>query len=235
MFRQIILFRKSRRFSNDLAVIFLLVLIFSSVESSAAPRRHSFEEENHTMLREMRDSIDDLRHEINNHEAEIRIFQEKLNNQETIIESLQQDLSNANQLNRNLLKEASGDIESKTTSLESSLKGVITDLRQMKTHASDSTNTLVQYKQKILDLEKLLELQNQNIGNLQSALRSIMEVLQIKNSPNEDKSTKIYKVKAGDSLEKIARNHQTTIQGLKELNGLSNDRIIVGQNLKIPD
>ena len=46
---------------------------------------------------------------------------------------------------------------------------------------------------------------------------------------------KIYRVKAGDSLEKIAKQNQTTIKKLKEANQLANDQIIVGQKLKLPE
>lgn len=41
-------------------------------------------------------------------------------------------------------------------------------------------------------------------------------------------------VKRGDVLEKIARNNGTTVKELKRLNHLTNDRISVGQVLRIP-
>ncbi|WP_245744421.1 C40 family peptidase [Bhargavaea ginsengi] len=43
----------------------------------------------------------------------------------------------------------------------------------------------------------------------------------------------IYTVKSGDSLSKIAAIHKTTVNRLKELNNLSGDLILVGQNLNI--
>ncbi|QGG47686.1 LysM peptidoglycan-binding domain-containing protein [Heliorestis convoluta] len=44
----------------------------------------------------------------------------------------------------------------------------------------------------------------------------------------------LYNVKAGDSLWRIATNHGTTVQQIRELNGLTGDMILVGQSLKLP-
>lgn len=43
-----------------------------------------------------------------------------------------------------------------------------------------------------------------------------------------------YVVKSGDYLGKIADKHNTTVQKLREVNGLTSDRIRVGQRLKLP-
>ena len=43
-----------------------------------------------------------------------------------------------------------------------------------------------------------------------------------------------YTIRNGDSLSKIAREHGTTVRTLKEINGLSDDRIYAGQQLLIP-
>ncbi len=52
---------------NKLFSLFFVVLFFfealSPICLSAAPRRYSAEEDNSTALREMRDSIDTMRHE----------------------------------------------------------------------------------------------------------------------------------------------------------------------------
>lgn len=42
------------------------------------------------------------------------------------------------------------------------------------------------------------------------------------------------KVKRGDALEKIARSNGTTIEAIKKYNNLTNDKLSVGQTLKIP-
>jgi LysM repeat protein len=47
-------------------------------------------------------------------------------------------------------------------------------------------------------------------------------------------AAKVYRVRGGDNLTKIARQHGVTIKALREANSLKTDRIKVGQKLKIP-
>lgn len=221
-----------------LAAIFAL----SCALADAAPKRYSYDEENNTLLREMRDSLDEMKHEVANHESEIRVFEEKLASTESIIDGLRQQQTDAAQANKELLKGSSANLETRIISLETTTKGLVADLRQLKTHANDTAEVLGQYKKQLAEMERLVQNQNQNIDNLQTAVRSLIDAMQVKTATEKPSQqpermvdgTKIYRVKAGDSLEKIARNNQTTIQALKELNGLSNDRIIVGQAIKLP-
>jgi len=43
-----------------------------------------------------------------------------------------------------------------------------------------------------------------------------------------------YVVKSGDTLDRIARAHGTTVRAIKAANGLTSDNIVAGQNLKLP-
>lgn len=198
-------------------------------------------------IRQMKTTLSDLRHELNNHETEIRTFEEKLINQESSFEQLRQHLTEDVQSQRDFVKASTNNLEGKTETLEQSLnaldasvKGLTSDIRLMKNQANESVSVLGQYKLKLSELEKMLENQNQHMQNLEAALNSMMEVLQAKQSvksiPSQgfDGSSRTYKVQPGDSLEKIARSQKTTVQALREANQLQNDRIIVGQTLKIP-
>ncbi len=53
-----------------------------------------------------------------------------------------------------------------------------------------------------------------------------------KNKPTE---SKVYKVKAGDNLSKIAHKHSTTISQLQKINNLKDDKIQIDQILKLPN
>jgi LysM repeat protein len=44
-----------------------------------------------------------------------------------------------------------------------------------------------------------------------------------------------YVIKSGDTLYSIARACGCTVKALKSFNGLANERLVVGQKLKLPD
>lgn len=215
----------------------LLVLVAAGCCLSATPRYHSYEDEKSVAIREMQHTLQNIRHTVGNHEAEIRVFEEKLKNLDSIIDSLRDQLSDAERTQKEQLKGNSANLETKIATLDTASKGLVADIHQFKKYANESTTVLTEYKQKIAALEKVIEQQNQNIEHLQAAMRSLMDVLQGKDGAIAISDTvggRTYRIKAGDSLEKIARIHQTTVQVLKELNHLTNDRIIVGKELKIP-
>lgn len=213
----------------------LVILTAAAMVSPlAAAPKYNYGHETSVALQEMRDSIEDVRNGFRNHEAEIRTYEEKLTSQESIIDGLRDQIASFSQTQENQLKGSTASLEMKLNSLDTAVKGLIADLKQFKTHANETAAALAQSNQKIAQLEKMIEVQNQNAANMQAAMRSLMDAMDVKTAVVDSSGGKSYKVKAGDNLEKIARAHQTTIRAIKELNGLSQDRIIVGQNLKIP-
>ncbi|MBS0627520.1 MAG: LysM peptidoglycan-binding domain-containing protein, partial [Verrucomicrobia bacterium] len=99
-------------------------------------------------------------------------------------------------------------------------------------NATQTTQYLNDCHIKIAELEKTVQHQNAlltEIVQLKSSLTSLTNSLQ--KTGREDT---VYKVKAGDSLEKIARLYKISVTALKEENELSNNKIIIGQELKIP-
>lgn len=183
-------------------------------------------------IQNLRGSLDSIRHGQKNHENELRVFSEKFENIEIIIDALRDQLrdnSKAYKENHNLL---SAEIENKISALELEAKSAVADLGQLKEHANETSRVLEQYQRLLRDLEKASQQQAQQISNLQAALKAVTEIL---GKESDDSTVKIYRVKAGDSLEKIAHAHQTSIKSIKELNNLSNDRIMINQKLKLPD
>jgi LysM repeat protein len=213
--------------------LFLLVLLFLTLATSlsAAPqKRYGYDDD--TVMREMRDNIDFLRHELENQESEIKMFESRVDNQEETISSMRQQVIDSNQANKELLRNNGANWETRITAIESASKSLVSDIKQIKDHANNTAEVLTEYKQKITELEKIIALQNQNIDNLQSAVRSLTEMLQVKEGVASD--SKSYRVKKGDSLEKIAKANNTTVKALKEVNNLPSDRIVEGKLLQIP-
>jgi LysM repeat protein len=237
------IFGKTR--GSVLSLVFCVFFIPVAVD--AAPRGQPYQDPNAAVIREMRNSLDDLRHEVRNHEVEISIIDEKLKNYDAIVESVRDQFTDFSQMQKEQLKGSSAQLEAKIQSLETTSQSLLGDLRQFKAYSSETTSVLNQYREKINELERIIDQQGQNIGHLQAAMQSLMEALQGKpvekvrsvamnnSSPVKSSSGITYRVKAGDSLEKIARAHQVSIQSLKEANGLTTDRIIVGKNLVIPE
>lgn len=207
---------KSDRVNHFCALVFLFLIFFEGL--SAAPQGAA----------DIREKLFNLQHELSNQATELRMFEERVDNQETIIANLRQQVQNATQTNRELLKSNSNSFENKIDTLDTSNKGLIADLQQLKTHANDTVAALAKCQQRLQELEQSAAQQNQNIVHLQSALQGIVEALGVKDNQ------KSYQIKSGDSLEKIAKAHSTTIKAIKELNQMTNDKIVVGRTIQIP-
>lgn len=75
--------------------------------------------------------------------------------------------------------------------------------------------------------------QLKTLNNLTSNIIRIGQVLKI-SKQQETPGTISYTVKSGDNLYAIARNYNTTVDEIKELNNLSSNFLSIGQILKIP-
>ena len=218
------------------------------------------------IIRQLKFSVSELKHEVRNHEAEIRAFEEKIHQQEIAYDHVEEKITQDVQSQRDFLRASNLHTENKIETLEQSMgnletlvRGTINDIRQLKTQGNDTVTTLNQYQQKMNQLEQLLETQNQHIQNVEIALHSLVEMWQAKEAawdlaikhlssstspvPSSKLATsdklgeRTYRVQPGDSLEKIAKLHQVSVQSLRQANGLAQDqdRIIVGKLLKIPN
>lgn len=73
------------------------------------------------------------------------------------------------------------------------------------------------------------------LNNLNNDLLSIGKVLIIPPTKSISTNTNMYTVKAGDTLWNIAKRYNTTVEKLMMLNNLSNDLIMIGQELILPN
>ncbi len=143
---------------------------------------------------------------VDNHEEELRTFEERLVNQEAIIDSL-----------RSMIQENASQQKNQVN------VGMTAQERQLKS-----------LQDRIIELEKKSQSQAHQISLLQDALKTFIDSFN-PNISAETSSTKAYTVKNGDSLGKIAKAHHTTTQNLRQLNNLSSDKIIIGQKLQVPE
>lgn len=151
---------------------------------------------------------DALRITVDNHEEELRSFEERLVNQEVIMDSL-----------RSLIQEAGAQQKNQTSALSNAQE------RQIKA-----------LQDRIIELEKKTMAQAHQINLLQDALKTFIDSFHTSTVPSAEFSpSMIYVVKNGDSLGKIARAYHTTSHILRDMNNLSGDKIIIGQKLRVPE
>lgn len=204
-------------------------------------------EDAQSALNQVRMRLSELKISVNNHESEIRTFENKLNNQELAFEHLRENLVDQLQNNQSFVKASRLMAEDQFQAQEkinkhqeNILNGIVGDLRQLSAQAQETSQVLTQYKQKITDIENLMNTERLHLQHIEETLQTMMELIQIKNDAKKSSSVvsaqcRTYKVQSGDVLEKIARLHQVPVQLIRDSNPqIVNDRIFVGQTLTIP-
>ncbi len=159
-------------------------------------------------LREVLQEVADLKHTLNNLQVEMQILDEQFRIQESILKTKTQ---------------TSHDKKTKGEDL-SFLDNRIASLEQKQ-------NKMSAYASKIEELEFSLNEQKKLLQDI-SQLKSTLSVLE--KTLYQEQTEVLYQVKAGDSLEKIARLHKTSVNAIKQANNLSKNTIMIGEELKIP-
>lgn len=167
---------------------------------------------------------DTLRHEVHNHSEEIRVLYARLATQESLIESLRDDIQ---KISRASLEVSQGDAKQAQARISDLEIKVDTLERQL----AKKEEVLNQTLQRFDTLDLTLDQQKKNSRHLEKSLGTLLEAV---GADTPSAATGTYCVAAGDSLEKLARRFKTSVNTLKELNGLTNDRIVVGKKLKVP-
>ena len=179
----------------------------SPLKSSPNDGKHQLE----LTLHEVQTNLDDLRHDINCFQTELQIVDGRIKYFENTLATLKQHDLEKQQAKIDQISAQIQALEKKWLALEREQKGEVEELSALSSHANETTAALTQFKDRIEELEQELRTQNRRFDDF-----------------------KVYRVKPGDSLEKIARAHKTAVDKIKKLNGLDQDLIVVGQELKIP-
>ncbi len=190
-------------------------------------------------IQKINTNIGELRQRSHNLEVEVHQVEERFGSMEAIVDGLRRQVTELSRNVRDHSEASKVSLESRMGNLELMATQVHSDLQLVKTRYNDSSTSSSQYKQEIYEMQQQLnaqerraEQQERNIENLQTALKVLTEALQV--GEDKENSSNEYRVKAGDSLDKIAQSHGTTVKVLKELNGLTTDRIKINQKLKLP-
>jgi LysM repeat protein/outer membrane murein-binding lipoprotein Lpp len=211
---------------------FILCTLFlpscSPIKSTAKEEKHQIE----LTLHEVQTNLDDLRHDVHCFQTEIQILEGKIKHHENTISCLKQGYLEKQDAKIDELRKDISEFQKKFSHFDSMFHGESKDIKQLSSHANETTNALTQYKERIGELEKQLLVQNRKLDEI-FKLKSTLEMLAQTLQKDSGQTPKIYKVKMGDSLEKIAKAHQTNVEYLKKINHLEQDLIVVGQELKL--
>ncbi len=182
------------------------------------------------------DVVKALRYEIANHEQEIRTLEERLEQQEEIVDAARSAADSLKKQVAQLLDADTSDLDSQVAEVAGVNDKLNQDLHSLQKQANAVAELVEAHSTQLKELEETLAGQSQQFSTLEKAVQSLVTALQDPTTSSSGvEGTEIsYSVVSGDSLEKIARRHNTTIKAIKEHNKLSSDKILIGQKLKIP-
>lgn len=183
-----------------------------------------------TNTQKIQNAVNYLRHEQENMQVELRLLDGKVNTCESVAQQMRQELEDFRLHHKKAVTSSVTSCESKLDTLQKKQQALISDMRDLKTFANELSASVTQSRRKLKEFEELIEGQNRNIAHLEAAFQSFAKALEL----GDPSSELAYKVRPGDTLEKIARAHGVTIQAIKQSNSLSGDLIRVGQTLQIP-
>lgn len=172
-----------------------------------------------------------LSHHVANVDAELRSVKSSIENQQTRLESMREDISKLIQATKDESGELSSSLEGRLAKLEKNFDKVVSDLKQLSTHANETGSCLKKIEKSIKESDAAFEMQAKEIKDLHAALKSIVQAVQ-KTSSIPSLSVGKYRVQSGDTLDKIAKKCGISLSTLRELNSLQSDTIFVGQELQ---
>lgn len=181
---------------------------------------------------EIRQQMGQLEYLVETAENEMAQLRQQLETQQLTMEALRSEQLKLQQQSRESLRQQEERIDSKIASIERQEFGKNQEER-LQHYMQETAQAFTKYREKIDLLEQKLKSQ-------EAILRSLVELLQAQEPSSfaalsEEHASALYEVKSGDTLEKIAKAHGTSVKTLLEINGLSSpNKIQVGKKLKLP-
>lgn len=166
-----------------------------------------------------------MQHQIATHDQEIEQLQQRFENNESSLEMMRQEV----QALLKATKEVASDAH--VQKLEIGLNKVVGDIKVFQKHVNETITSIHAVTEKMAAQQTMIQSQCKQIQDLEKAVRALTQILQKPSAVEKG----LYRVKSGDSLERIAKEHGTTAQLIKELNQLKSDTIYAGQQLKLPE
>lgn len=176
-------------------------------------------------LHKVRTEVEDIKHDLNTYEIEHHVIEGKLIDQEQTIATLRQQVAELKSGKLDSFVQELQNLEKKLHQVSKKQDKIVADIRQLSTHANDTTTALAQYKDKLSQFETAIQGQNVQLHEIQKIKEGISKLAE---------GEKTYVVQPGDTLEKIAKKNDTTVEQLKAVNKMTTDLIVIDQLLNLP-
>jgi LysM repeat protein len=197
--------------------LLFLCLLHCALPLHARPQSGHYTE---AALDEFRIEIDDLKHALKSTQVELNLLDERINKQNHLFAAYSTKDTSSSSIQA---------LEKKVLALEKTLDKIAADLRTLSQSTNQVLNKMQTLEHDLLAHEKRFE----EVSKLKGTLTTISKAISQK--PSTEAGPKTYRVKSGDSLGKIAQAHHTSIENLRKLNRLSDDKILPGQELRLTD
>lgn len=191
----------------------VLLLILPGALYGAPPRES-------LATQELKATVDQMHFQLNGHQVELDLAEERLHSLETLIKELKNTLSQ---------NKGAQPLDKRLSTLEKANETLINDFKTLKNGLTEMGSTVNRTQTKITQIEHQL---SSDIKTLKNSLQSMVALLQKESGIEPAKSA--YLVQPGDSLGQIALAHKVDIKKLKQFNNLASDTIYTGQKLLIP-
>ncbi|MGE5196374.1 MAG: LysM peptidoglycan-binding domain-containing protein [Anaerolineae bacterium] len=216
----------------NLWIFALSIFLFNGCTSQFSAL-NSNRRQNDFILDELRFEIADLKSSLTALKTDLQLLEEKTEEQR----------QSAAQKSPKVALELANDLQKQLSSVEKNLRELYRiqdkvnhELDQFHRFSEETRAFFLQYRGKIASFEEAITEHSQKlneVAKLKSTLVSISQAMQ--KEPVLEKSLQTHKIRSGETLEKIARTYQTSVEKIMRLNNLDNDRIMVGQELRIPN
>lgn len=178
-------------------------------------------------LHKVQTELEELKQDLNTHQMELNILEGKFLNQDNILASIREEMTEKEQKQFNDITHRLDLCEKKILSFWQQKDKLFHELKELNLHAHSTTTALSQYKSRISELELLINEKLKEFTSIRHELKVISDPLSLV-------TPKKYRVQKGDTLKKIAKTMNISLDELKEVNRLQGDTIYIEQELVIP-
>jgi len=172
-----------------------------------------------------------LEYRLSGQDQELAFVKERLKSFETVVEAQEQEVSRLLTQAKDSIKKASSRGSEQASAQASAIEKLVLDLKAFKKQTNDLAQIVSELQKQSKEKDEVIANQATAIKELENALRLLASAMQSKTDASH---TKAYEVKSGDTLDKIAKEHRTTVSAIKLENAMQKDKIFPGQKLQIP-